>query len=289
MKQTTKKLIWNYFLIILGTGLMAVSIAGIYDAAGIVTGGFSGISIMVKDVSKAWIPGGVPLGLTMAVLNIPVFLICYLKFGKKFIGRTLFGTACLSVWLSVVPQLDLFADDLLLVALFGGAFSGVGFGLVLRAGATTGGTDMVASLIRLRLRYYSVIQIMQIVDGAIVLAGLYVFGLRPTLYAIVAIFVTTKVTDAFLEGFRRAKAAMIITNEYEQVAKMLMEKLDRGVTALSGKGMYTGNEKTILYCVVSKKEIVYLKEMVHSVDSDAFVIVSDVTATLGEGFLEHNA
>lgn len=289
MKQTTKKLIWNYFLIILGTGLMAVSIAGIYDAAGIVTGGFSGISIMVKDVSKAWIPGGVPLGLTMAVLNIPVFLICYLKFGKKFIGRTLFGTACLSVWLSVVPQLDLFADDLLLVALFGGAFSGVGFGLVLRAGATTGGTDMVASLIRLRLRYYSVIQIMQIVDGAIVLAGLYVFGLRPTLYAIVAIFVTTKVTDAFLEGFRRAKAAMIITNEYEQVAKMLMEKLDRGVTALSGKGMYTGNEKTILYCVVSKKEIVYLKEMVHSVDSDAFVIVSDVTETLGEGFLEHNA
>ena len=146
---------------------------------------------------------------------------------------------------------------------------------------------MVAALIRPKLRHYSVSQIMQVIDGAIVLAGVYVFGLRPALYAVVAIFVTTRVTDSFLEGFKNSKAAFIITGRYEEVAKRLMQELKRGVTGLTGRGMYTREDLCVLYCVVSRKEMVQLKEIVNDVDAEAFVIVSDVREVLGEGFLEY--
>lgn len=148
---------------------------------------------------------------------------------------------------------------------------------------------MVAALIQLKIRHYNVAQIMQILDGAIVVLGFFVFGLRPSLYAIVAIFVTTKVSDAILEGFKYSKAAYIITDKYEEVAQVLMEELDRGATGLKATGMYTGRDRCVLYCVVSKKQIVTLKEIVVNIDPKAFVIVSDVREVLGEGFLDYKA
>lgn len=277
----------KFLNIVLGTGIMALGILCIYDQVGLVTGGFTGLAIVVRSVSQEWIPGGIPLWLTNLLLNIPVFLVAYYQMGKKFIGRTLFGTVMLSVWLYVIPPIDLAQGDYLLAALFGAVFSGIGMGLVLRSKATTGGTDMVAALIQKHMRHHSVVSIMQFIDGAIVVVGLFVFGVRPTLYAIVAIFVTTKVSDTFLEGFNYSKAAFIITEHYDEVASKIMEELDRGVTGLDAKGMYTGNEKCVLYCVVSRKEIVDVKEIVHSIDSKAFVIVSDVREVLGEGFLEY--
>lgn len=283
-----KRILWNYFMIVVGTGVMAVAISCIYDQSGLVTGGFSGIAIVVKTMTEGLVKGGVPLWLTNIGLNVPVFIYAYLRFGRRFVGRTLFGTVMLSVWLYIIPPVNLAEDDMLLAALFGGLFCGVGFGLVLRAGATTGGTDMVSALIQPAMRHYSVVQIMQVIDGLVVLMGLYVFGLRPTLYAAVAIFVTTKVSDSFLEGFKSSKAALIITNRHEEVAKRLMVQMDRGVTGLDAKGMYTHEKKCVLYCVVSRKEIVVVKEIVNEVDPDAFVIVSDVREVLGEGFLEYS-
>lgn len=277
----------KFLNILLGTGIMALGILCIYDQVGLVTGGFTGLAIVVRSVSQEWIPGGIPLWLTNLLLNIPVFIVAYYQMGKKFIGRTLFGAVMLSVWLYVIPPIDLAQGDYLLAALFGAVFSGIGMGLVLRSKATTGGTDMVAALIQKHMRHHSVVSIMQFIDGAIVVVGLFVFGVRPTLYAIVAIFVTTKVSDTFLEGFNYSKAAFIITEHYDEVASKIMEELDRGVTGLDAKGMYTGNEKCVLYCVVSRKEIVDVKEIVHSIDSKAFVIVSDVREVLGEGFLEY--
>ena len=135
---------------------------------------------------------------------------------------------------------------------------------------------------------YALQYIMQVLDAAIVIAGLYVFGLRATLYAVVSVFVMTKVSDAFLEGFKNSKAAFIITNRYKEVADRIMEDLDRGVTGLQAKGMYTGDSKCVLYCVVSRKEIVEIKKIVNEADPGAFVIVSDVREVLGEGFLEYS-
>lgn len=279
---------FSYFLlIIVGTAGVAFAVQCMYDPCGLVTGGFSGIAIIIKSLTEHIIPGGVPLWLTNLLLNIPVFIVAYIKMGKRFIGRTLFGTVMLSAWLYILPVIDLAQGDMLLVALFGGVFSGAGMGMVLRANATTGGTDMVAALIQLKIRHYNVAQIMQILDGAIVILGFFVFGLRPSLYAIVAIFVTTKVSDAILEGFKYSKAAYIITDKYEEVAKVLMEELDRGATGLKATGMYTGKDRCVLYCVVSKKQIVTLKEIVVNIDPKAFVIVSDVREVLGEGFLDY--
>ena len=278
---------FSYLMIIVGAASFGVAIQNIYDPTGLVTGGFTGLAIIVKAITSQFMKGGIPLWLTNTILNIPVFILGYILMGRKFLGRSLFGTLMLSFWLYILPPLDLAQGDYMLAALFGGLFSGVGVGLVLRANGTTGGTDMVSALIHRKLRHYTVAQIMMVLDGCVVFAGLFLFGIRSTLYAIVAIFVATKVSDSVLEGFNYSKAAYIITNQYEEIAKRIMEELDRGLTGLSAKGMYTNEDKCVLYCVVSMKEIVVLKELVSEVDRNAFVIVSDVREVLGEGFLEH--
>jgi uncharacterized membrane-anchored protein YitT (DUF2179 family) len=287
MRKLFETKIRYYLLILVGTAGVAFSIQCIYDPSGLVTGGFSGIAIIVKSLTEGLAGAGIPLWLTNTVLNIPVFVAAFVKMGKRFVGRTLLGTILLSAWLYVLPAVDLTQGDLLLAAVFGGVFSGAGMGLVFRANATTGGTDMVASLIHRKVRHYNIAQIMQVLDGAIVVFGFFVFGLRASLYAIVAIYVTTQVSDAILEGFKFSKAAYIITDHYEEIAKLLMEELDRGATGLKATGMYTGKERCVLYCVVSKKQIVSVKELVARVDPQAFVVVSDVREVLGEGFLDY--
>lgn len=280
--------VFDYILLIVGTGLLAASIQCVFDPIGLVTGGFTGIAIIVKALTENLIPGGVPLWLTNLALNVPVFAIAYKVKGKRFIGRTLVGTFLLSAWLYVIPPLDVTQGDYILAAVFGGVLSGAGMGLILLAKATTGGTDMVATLIQHYVRHYSIVQILQILDALVVLAGFYAFGIRAALYAIVAIFITTKVSDALMEGFKFSKAAFIISDKYELVAKHILEDLDRGVTGLKAKGMYSGDDKCMLYCVVSQKEIVQVKEIVAEVDPNAFVIVSDAREVLGEGFLEYS-
>ena len=266
---------------------MALGIACFYDPIGLVTGGFSGLAIVIKHVSALFIEGGIPLWLTNIALNIPVFILAYFLKGKKFIGKTLFGTIMLSVWLYILPSIDMAEGDLMIAALFGGVCAGAGIGLVIRVGATTGGTDMVAALVQLKLRHFSIVQILLVIDGIVVLLGLLIFGMRPTLYAMIGIVVQTKVSDLIVEGFNYSKAAYIITNEHEEVAKRIMTELERGVTGLQAKGMYTKQDKCVLYCIVTQKEIIGLKDIVNEVDPSAFVIVSDVKEVLGEGFQEY--
>lgn len=281
-----KKII-DHLLMIIGTGVLAAGIVCFYDPVGLVTGGFSGLAIVVKSVTSVWIEGGVPLWFTNLALNIPVFIVSYFVKGKGFIGKTLLGTVMLSVWLYIIPVIDLAQGDFMIASIFGGAFCGFGIGLVIRTGATTGGTDMVSALIQVKLRHYSIVQILQVIDALVVLLGLFVFGIRPALYAIIGIVVSTKVSDMVVEGMNYSKAIYIITNQHELVAERILKELDRGVTGLQAKGMYTGTEKCVLYCVMSQKEVVNLKVLVAECDSDAFVIVSDVREVLGEGFQEY--
>ena len=277
-----------WVMIVLGTCLMAIGIQNIYDPINLVTGGFTGIAIIIKNISSRYIEGGIPLWMTNLVLNVPVFLVALRLKGKRFIGRTAVATVLLSVWLYILPKGALVADDYILAAVFGGVVTGVGMGMILLAQATTGGTDMVAVLIQYKLRHYSIAQIMQILDGLIVLAGLYVFGIQPALYAMVSIFIISKISDGMMEGFRYSKAVFIITEKYQEVSRNIMETMDRGVTGLEAKGMYSGEGKCMLYCVVSKKEIVTLKELVMKIDPRAFVIVNDAREVLGEGFQEYH-
>ena len=277
----------DYLFIFMGTGIMALAIQCIFEPIGLVTGGFSGIAIIIRKMTAGIVEGGVPLWLTNIALNVPVFITALIIKGRKFLGRTVIGTVLLSFWLYVIPQVDLTQGDYMLSAVFGGVITGIGIGFVLLAKATTGGTDMVSALIQKYVRHYSVVQILQVIDGMVVLAGLYVFGLKPALYAIVAIFITSKVSDALMEGMKYSKAAFIITDCYKEIADAIMIQLDRGLTGLDATGMYSGDKKTVLYCVVSKKEIVELKDIVAKIDPKAFVIVTDAREVFGEGFLEN--
>ncbi len=284
MSVSFKRPVWgDYLLMLAGTGLMALAIQCIYDPAGLVVGGFTGIAIIVKQITS----GRIPLWLTNLALNIPVFLIALKIKGKKFVGRTAAATVLLSFWLYILPKWNLTEGDLTIAALYGGAISGAGLGLVLMGKATTGGTDMVASLVQKYLRYYSVVQIMVILDGLIVLSGVATFGLKPALYAVAAIFITSKISDALMEGLNYSKAVFIISNRAQAVAAAVMQELSRGVTGIGATGMYSGERKNMLYCVVSKKQIVELKDIVIRIDREAFVIVTDAREVLGEGFLEY--
>ena len=288
MKISKKyKKLYDYIFVLAGTGILAFAIQCLYDPVELVTGGFSGLAIIIKNITSSFIEGGVPLWLSNLVLNIPVFIIGYFLKGKEFIGKTVLGTVLLSAWLYVLPPIAVAEGDYMIAAIFGGVLAGVGIGLVLKAGATTGGTDMVASLLQLKLRHYSIVQIMQVLDNLIVLTGLFIFGMRPALYSVISIVVATYVSDMVLEGSNYAKGVFIITNDADVVANRIIKELNRGVTGLYAKGMYTGNEKCMLYCVVSVKEIVKLKDFVVETDPKAFVIVSDVREVLGEGFQEY--
>lgn len=288
MKIPYKRPLWaDLILITAGTGLMALAIQCIYDPAGMVVGGFTGVAIVVKQLTLEKIPGGVPLWLTNLLLNIPVFLTALKIKGKRFVGRTAAATVLLSFWLYILPMWNLTQGDYMLSAIYGGAISGIGIGLVLLGKATTGGTDMVAALIQHYLRHYTVVQIMLLLDGAIVLFGVAAFGVQSALYAVVAIFITSKLSDALMEGLKYSKAVFIISEKSHEVAQALMQELNRGVTGIPVNGMYSGEKKQMLYCVVSKKEIVELKDLVIRLDREAFVIVTDAREVLGEGFLEY--
>ena len=286
MKITGKKPWYmEYLLIIVGTALMATAITSCFDAAGLVTGGFSGISILVKAGTKSLYGNGIPLWVTNLVLNIPVFLLAAKIKGVAFVKKALLGDLSLTVCLAVLPAWKL-SGDFLLVVLYGGLLQGVGIGLVFLGGGTTGGTDLLAAIIQNFMRHYSIAQIMQFVDGAVVLVGMYVFGVERALYAIIAVYLVTKVSDGIIEGLKFSKSVYIITEKPDEVSRMVMEDLDRGITGISAKGMYSGQDKLMLFCVVGKKELVHLKEMIDEIDPNAFVIVGDAREVHGEGFLE---
>lgn len=276
----------DYIYMIVGTALMALSIKSIFDSEGLVTGGFTGIAIIIKNITGNIVKGGVPLWFTNLLLNIPAFFIGYKIKGAHYLGRTFFATIALSLWLFFLPSYPICSGDSVLAVVLGGVLTGVGVGLVLMSRSTTGGTDFVSALIQHYWKHYSIAQILLLIDGTIVFIGIFVFGINKALYALIVIFIVSKVTDGLIEGVKFSKAAFIITERKEEVSKAILEQISRGLTSLNATGVYSGNEKNLLICVVSKKEIVELKEIVVAVDRKAFVIVSDVREVLGEGFVE---
>ncbi|BCJ92874.1 membrane protein [Anaerocolumna cellulosilytica] len=284
---TTKSKVTHYILIIVGTFLMAASINLVYEPLEMVTGGITGLAIVIKKVSSMWIEDGIPIWLSNILLNVPLFIAAILVRGKTFLKNTFFATISLSVALYLIPTVDIVYQDYLLASVFGGVIGGAGIGMVFIVHASTGGTDLLAMLIHKYKPYYTVPQILTVVDGVIVLAGVISFGLTKALYAIIAVYIAAKISDSIMEGLKFAKMAYIISDNYNEIAQHIMAELDRGVTGVSATGMYSNQDKKMLFCVVSKKEIVELTEIVAKVDPKAFIIVSDAREVMGEGFREY--
>ena len=182
--------------------------------------------------------------------------------------------------------MSILPDDLLLVAIYGSIIMGTGSGLLLTAHATSGGSDLLGESIHQKVRSVSVGRLIQIIDGFVVAAGLLTFGVEHTLYAVISVFIMGKVIDLVLHQGKSAKMATIISDKNEEIAAEIMKDLDRGVTAIYGSGMYTGKDKKILLCICSKKDLVYIKDIVKKHDPGAFFVVGDVDEAMGEGFLE---
>lgn len=274
-KSTAKE----YALLVLGSVIMSYGIKNIYGPVNLVSGGLSGVAIILQGLF------GIPLWISNTVLNIPLFLVGYRVRGWTFIKRTLVATVVMSLALMVMPEVYLIPNgDILLSAVFGGIVCGIGAGLVFVCRATTGGTDLLAAIIQTRMRHVTVPQILQVLDWLIVLIGASVFGVSTALYAVIAIYALTKVSDGIIDGMHFAKAAYIISEESGEIAGRIMQQLERGVTGIPARGLYSGRDTQMLYCVISNREVAVLKDLVHEVDPNAFVIVSDVREVLGEGF-----
>lgn len=279
-KNKLYKTILSYISIGIGVFLMAVALEYFLAPNTIAPGGVTGFAIIIEKTSN------IPIYITNLMINIPLFIL-----GAKILGRvtalkTLYATLLLSFFLKVLPPTTL-TYDLLLAAIFGGVLAGVGLGIVFKFGGTTGGTDLAGAILNRKIPGLSLATFMMIIDMFVVaFAGIVERKIETSLYSVIALFVTIKVIDMILEGIGYLKGFFIITNNPDEISERLMKDLDRGVTALTGKGMYTKENKDVLLCVVNRSQFSQTKEIVKEVDPKAFIMVTEMYEVFGEGFKE---
>lgn len=276
----------DLLLILVGSTITTCATKYFFDPAGLVTGGVSGLAIIIKFLTRQYAQMVIPLWLTNLLVNIPIFLFAWRTDGFKNIIRTGISWLITTLELAVFPEYDLASGNLLLVSIYGGICFGAGTGLLLMARATSGGTDMLGNSLHRYFRQYGVGRIIQILDGIVVILGAVVFNIEHTLYALISVYIMGKITDWILARGRTAKCAMIISDCSEEIARDILYDLSRGVTSVSGTGMYSGAHKNVLICICSNKDIVEIKDIVRSYDPKAFFIVNEVTEAMGEGFVE---
>lgn len=284
-----KKFFWSYSFILIGTFIMAIATNIFYESNHIVTGGITGLSIVIRYLSGKIFGYKIPLWLTNLVLNIPLLIWGFKCLGKKFIFRTLLAIGLLSGMLCLTRDIKIKNfDDIMISALYGGFLNGIGLGLVFRNNSSTGGSDLIASIVNSRHKHISVARILFLTDVIVISTGLFVFGIKNAMYAIIAEFITSRVLDLVLEGFIFSKSVFIISREPDLIASKILNNLKRGVTSLKGQGMYTREDKNVLFCVLNAKEIFKLKSMIKEIDENAFIIVNDAHEVLGNGFRQLN-
>lgn len=285
-RETRNENILNYIYIIIGTTILAAAINMFFAKLKLVTGGVTGLAIVIEYITEQHFGRGIPLWLTNIAINIPLFAIAIKLKGRKFVGKSMFAAAYLSFALFYTSFIPAPKVDFLLASIFGGVLAGTGLGFVLRASASTGGTDLAANIIKVYLKNVPIAKIMLVIDSTIILTGAFVFGVQKAMYALISIYIVTKVIDSILEGINFSKAVFIISDNSKEIAETLMKDLKRGVTGINGTGMYTKGEKQVLFVVVGKNQIVSLQKMVKEIDTSAFITIADVREVVGEGFTE---
>lgn len=269
----------KYLAIILGSGIMGMGLGLFLIPMQIAPGGISGLSTVLHYLFK------VPTGIIMLVINIPIFIVGALNFSRKYIFVSFLGMLFLSVFIEIFSLMAPLTNDVILASVFGGAFTGLGIGVVFRFGATTGGTDIIVMLLKKRFKEMSTGKFVVLVDAVIVIfAGLVFKKWETVLYSTLAMIVSSYMIDTIVEGIDYAKAVYIISDKSEKIAEEISNMLSRGTTCLPGFSPYTGNEKNVLLCVVRRQEIARLKKIIYGADDSAFVIISEAREVLGKGF-----
>lgn len=283
MKNTIRQYLKSYAIIALGSVIYALAFNWFFAPNLVAMGGLTGLAQVINILLPI-----LPVGTVVFIMNIPLFFLGWKFIGGHLLVSSLFAMAVSSFAIDILAGLHTFgATEPMLAALCGGALMGFGLGLVFAQGATTGGTDLVARLLKLKFPWLPMGKLVLVPDLTVIALVALAFGnVNSALYGLVALFVSTKVMDTVLYGMDTSKVAYIISDQYRVIAKAILE-LDRGATILHGEGAWSGQEKKVLMVAFKQREIVQIKRIVHDTDPAAFLIVCDAHDVLGEGFHQY--
>ncbi len=279
-KETVINTLKNNGMWIIGCILYSIGVNSFAVPNNIAQSGITGVSVIFYHLF------GTPVGTINLVLNIPLLILMWIFLGKKLVARTLWVTVLLSTAIDIIAMFDIaYTGNPLLASLYCGLCQGAGLGLIMITGATSGGTDIVARLVHKKFPHITVGTVVMLADAVVVATGMFVFrSIESGLYAIIVIYVSTKVIDSMIYGVGNGKMLMIVTEKGDEVSKAIVNSSPRGVSILPAVGAYTGESKNVLLCVARKHEISGIIKTVESVDDKTFIIVSEANEILGKGF-----
>jgi len=270
---------FDFIIMVIGGGIYASSVVVFMTPNNITPGGITGIAAMLHYLINT------PIGIAVIILNLPLFMLGLKYIGREFMIKTIIATIALSVSFEALYFLPKFTQDRLLAAIFGGVVGGIGLGIVVARGATTGGSDLAGRLINHFKPHISMGTLLFIIDAAVVLSSAIIFrDANSALYAMITLFISGKIVDSILGGISSSKMTIIISENSKQIKENILDTLKRGVTVMNAAGGYTNARKDLLICVVRPNELIKVKHIVKSVDPKAFMIFSDASEVMGEGF-----
>lgn len=275
---------WKLYIgIVIGCVFAGIGLASFLVPNNIASGGVTGAAMVINN----FIPS-IPVGLMSVLLNIPIFIVCFFVLGSSFGVKSFIATLILGFSIDIFSVFPIPTSDILLASVFGGAITGLGLGIVIKSSATTGGTDLLAKIIHKAISFISIGQILLVIDVFVLISAAIAFrSIEIGLYAAISLYITTVVMDGVIVGINFSKAAYIISDRSDEIAEVILSGLDRGVTGLNGKGMFSKEDKTVLLCVLRKREIPKLRRIVKEIDSNAFIFLSEAREVFGEGFEPH--
>lgn len=276
-KLNKAKILKRGFFILIGSMLMALGLEVFLVPNDVMDGGIVGISIILSEVTN------IQLGIFLFVLNIPFFYIGYKQIGKTFAISTIFGITVMSIMTAFLHSVPAFTEDMLLATVFGGIILGAGVGLVIRYGGSLDGSEILAILINKKIPL-SVGETIMFFNLFIFAVGGFVFGWNNAMYSVLTYFIAFKTIDIVVDGLDQSKSAWIISEKHQEIGDAILARLGRGVTYLTGEGAFTGDDKKVIFCVVTRIEEAKLKEIIEDIDESAFLAVADIAEVRGGRF-----
>ena len=282
-KSKIKLILYDIATVAAASVLFAAALNMFILPAEITVGGLTGVATIITMFVN------LPVGLTIILLNIPLIILNTRRYGRIFLLRTLIGTLSTSIGVDLLTFLPVTVTDPLLCAILGGATMGLSLGILLSRGYTTGGTDLVACLLKRKFPRIPAGSLIMLSDAVIIISSAIVAkDFDKLIYSFICVFVMSRITDSLIATSRRAELAFVVTSQPERMTSLISERLGRGTTLLSGVGGYSLEPKKIIMCVVGKGELFFLKQAIEEVDSSAFVIVCRANEVMGEGFISPN-
>ncbi len=279
-KTAIKEQVLSFIIITLGAAFFSLGFAWFFQPNNIASGGLTGFAQIIHHIFPA-----VPVGVSVIVLNVPLFILGWKLIGGKLLVGSLWAMFISSIIIDLLAMLEWKPTDPILAAIFGGVCMGLSLGLIIQQGSTTGGTDLLARLLKLKLAWLPMGKLLLAIDLVVIVLVAAVFGeLNTALYGAIAMYISSLVMDGVLYGMDTAKVAYIISDHNDEINHALLHDLDKGVTVIPAQGGYSGAAKKVLLCAFKQKEIAAIKHAVKTIDPDAFLIVCNAHEVLGEGF-----